>query len=94
MKEKKTIVLSNKQCIIKKNNIKSHRSKNDKKYNILTSLMDPILVTFGIDRERYHGGDLEVPSILTLFQNSNKIVHAFQTKIITIITDDTIEKIR
>ena len=48
------------------------------------------LVSFGIDRARYYGSDLEKTSILTLFQKSNKIFHVFQTKIMTIITDDSI----
>ena len=42
--------------------------------------MDSTLVSFGIDRARYHGGDLEETSILSLFQNSNKSIHAFQKK--------------
>ena len=40
--------------------------------------MDSTFVYFGIDRARYHGGDLEGTSILKLFQNSNKSFHAFQ----------------
>ena len=75
---------------LSKNNIKSYRSNNGKTYNSLISLMDSTLVSFGIDRARYHSGDLEGTSILILFQNSNKIFHVFQTTIMTIITDDTI----
>ena len=52
--------------------------------------MDSTLVSFWIDRTRYHGGDLEGTSILKLLQNSNKIFDAFQTKIMSIITDDSI----
>ena len=42
--------------------------------------MNSTLVTFGIDRTRYHGGDLERASILKLFQNSDKMFHAFPKK--------------
>ena len=42
--------------------------------------MDSTLISFGIERARYHCGDLEGTSILKLCQNSNKIFHAFQTK--------------
>ena len=52
--------------------------------------MDLTLISFGIDRARYHSGDLEGTSILKLFQNSNKIFHTFQSKIVVIITDDSI----
>ena len=52
--------------------------------------MDSTLVSFGINRARYHSGDLEGTSILRLFQNSNKSVHSFQTKIMIIIADDSI----
>ena len=37
-----------------------------KKYNNLTSLMDSTLVSFGIDRAKYHGDDLKGTSILKL----------------------------
>ena len=52
--------------------------------------MDSTLVSFRIGRAKYHGSDLERTSILKLFQNSNKILHTFQTKIMTIKTDDSI----
>ena len=39
--------------------------------------MDSTLVSFGIDRARYHDGDLERTSILRLCQNYNKIIHTF-----------------
>ena len=42
--------------------------------------MDSTSVSFGIDRARYHGGDLEGTSILKLFQNSNKIFHTLLKK--------------
>ena len=90
-KEKKSIIFGNKQCITyQKNNIKTYRSNNGRKYTSLTSLMDSTLISFEIDRERYHGGDLEGTSIINLFQNCNKSFHVFQTKIMTIITDDSV----
>ena len=52
--------------------------------------MDLTSISFGIDRTRYHSVDLEGTSILKLFQNSNKIFHAFQSNIVAIITDDSI----
>ena len=52
--------------------------------------MDSTLIYFEIDRVRYHGGDLEGTSIIKLFENSNKIFHVFQTKTMTIITDDSV----
>ena len=60
--------------------IKAYRSKNGKKYNNLTSLMGSPLVSFGIDWAIYQSGDLEGTSILKLFQNFNKIFHAFQKR--------------
>ena len=54
--------------------------------------MDLTSISFGIDRTRYHSVDLEGTSILKLFQNSNKIFHAFQSNIVAIITDDSILK--
>ena len=52
--------------------------------------MDSTIVSFGIDKARYHVGDLEGTYILNIFQNSNKSVHSFQTKIMIIIADDSI----
>ena len=90
-KWKWSIILSNEQCTtFQKNNIKRYRSNHGRKHNRLTSLMDSTLIYFGIDRTMYHGCCLERTSILKLFQNSNKIFHVFQTKNITIITDDLI----
>ena len=52
--------------------------------------MNSTLFSFGIYKVRYRPGYLEEASILKLFQNSNKIFHASQIKIMTIITDDSI----
>ena len=65
---------------LSKNNIKSYRSNNGKTYNSLISLMDSALVSFETYRARYYDSDLEGTSILKLFQNFNKIFHAFQKK--------------
>ena len=73
--------------LFKKKQYKTYRSNNEKN---MTSLMNPTLVSFRMDRSRYHDGDLEKTSILKLFQNSNKIFHAFKIKIMNIITDNPI----
>ena len=52
--------------------------------------MDSTLVFFRIGRARYHGSDLEGTFILKIFQNFNKIFHTFQTRVMKIITDDSI----
>ena len=49
--------------------------------------MEKILVTFGIDKARYHGGALEGNSIQKLFQNADDIFNTFLKEIMTIITD-------
>ena len=48
--------------------------------------MNSTLISVGINRARYHGGDLEGTSILKLFQNSNKFFMYFK-KIMIIIID-------
>ena len=54
--------------------------------------MNSSLVSFGIDRARDHSVYLEVTSIIKPFQNTNNIFQAFQTKIKTIVTNDSIFK--
>ena len=39
--------------------------------------MEKILVSFGIDKARYHGGALEGNYIRKLFQNANEIFKQF-----------------
>ena len=59
--------------ISKKRNIKNHRSSNNKHSKSITKFLEAKLVEFGIDRGRYHGGDLEGTSIIRLFQNADNI---------------------
>ena len=54
--------------------------------------MNSSLVSFGIDRARDYSVYLEVTSIIKPFQNTNNIFQAFQTKIKTIVTNDSIFK--
>ena len=42
--------------------------------------MNSALVSVGIYRARYRGGDLAGTSIIKLFQDANNIFQAFQTK--------------
>ena len=49
------------------------QEKSGKNYDSLTILMEKILVSFGIDKARYHGGTLEGNSIQKSFQNANEI---------------------
>ena len=87
-KDKEQIIISNKQCItFQKDLIKTTRKGSGKDYDSLTLLMEKILVTFGIDKARYHGGALEGNSIQKLFQNAHEIFNTFLKEIMTIITD-------
>ena len=52
--------------------------------------MEKILVSFGIDKARYHGGALEGNSIQKLFQNANEIFKQFLKEIMTIISDEKV----
>ena len=54
----------------------------------MTKILKVKLVDFGIDRVRYHDRDLEENSIVTLFQNADKILKEFSNKINNIITND------
>ena len=77
-KDKEQIIISNKQCItFQKDLIKTTRKGSGKNYDSLTLLMEKILVTFGIDKARYHGGALEGNSIQKIFQNAHEIFNAF-----------------
>ena len=60
---------------------------NGKNYDSLTVLMEKILVSFGIDKARYHGGALEGNFIQKLFQNENEMFKQFLKEIMTIISD-------
>ena len=50
-----------------KKKIKEKPSKN------ITLLLESKLIEYGIDREKYHGGDLEGTSIVRIFKKSNEI---------------------
>ena len=50
-----------------KKNIKNYRSLNNIHSKPITNILEAKLVESGIDRARYHGGDLEGTSIITLF---------------------------
>jgi len=52
--------------------------------------MEKILVSFGIDKARYHGDALEGNSIQKLFQNANEIFKQFLIEIKTIISDQKV----
>ena len=54
-----------------------YRNDNRRKYDSLTTFMDPSVVSFRIDRTRYYGGDLEGTSIIKIFQNANNMFQAF-----------------
>ena len=52
--------------------------------------MEKILVSFGIDKARYHGGALEGNFIQKLFQNANEMFKQFLKEIMTIISDEKV----
>ena len=78
--------------VSKKNNIKHNRSSNNKHSKSIANILEAKLVEFGIDRARYHGGDLEGTSIVWLFQNANKIFNQFSMAIKNIITNEEQKK--
>ena len=55
--------------------------------------MEIILVSYGIDKVRYHCGTLEGTSILKLLNNANRIFTDFKEEITKIITEKSILKI-
>ena len=55
--------------------------------------MEEILVSYRIDKARYHGGTLEGVSIQKLLQKANKIFTDFKDKITKIIIEKNILKI-
>ena len=82
------IISSNKQYIeYEEDCIKVYRIKNGKKPNSLIILMEKILVSYGIDIARYHGGKLEGTSIQKLLQNANGIFNDFKEEIMKIVTE-------
>ena len=57
--------------------IKTYRLSNGKNSKTITTILGGILVDFGINRAKYHGGDLRGTSIIRLFQNAETIFKAF-----------------
>ena len=55
--------------------------------------MEKILVSYGIDKARYHCGTLEWTSILKLLNNANRIFTDFKEEIMKIITEKSTLKI-
>ena len=55
--------------------------------------MKKILVSYGIDKTRYHGGTLEGTSIQKLLQNTNGIFTDFKEEIMKTITEKSTSKI-
>ena len=73
-----------------KRSYSKYKKKSRKNYDSLTIIMEKILVSFGIDKARYHGGALEGNSIQKLFQNANEIFKQFLIEIKTIISDEKV----
>ena len=65
-----------------KNKIKEKPSKN------ITFLLESKLIEYGIDRSKYHDGDLEGTSIVRIFQNANEIFKQFKISISKSISKD------
>ena len=76
----------------KKKEIKDYRLLHNKTSKSIANILEAKLVEVGIDRARYHGGDLEGTSIIRLFQNANKIFNQFSMKIKNIITNEEQKK--
>ena len=72
---------------------KLYRNKNGKNYDRLILLKEKILISYGIDKVRYHDGILEGTSIQKLLQNANGIFTDFKEEITKIITKKSILKI-
>ena len=82
------IISSNEQCIeYEEDCIKVYMNKNGKTIDSLIMLMENILVSYGIDKARYHGGTLEGTSIQKLLQNTNGIFTDLKEEIMKIITE-------
>ena len=72
--------------------IKTYRSSDNKNSKTTANILEAKLVEFGIDRARYHGGDLEGTSIIRLFQNVDNIFNQISVEINKIITNDDQKK--
>ena len=60
------------------------------KYDSLILLMEKILISYRIDKARYHVGTLEGTSIPKLLQNTNEIFTDFKDEITKKLTDKNI----
>ena len=54
--------------------------------------MESKIIEYGIDRAKYHGGDLEGTSIVRMFQNSNEIFNQFKISITKFISEEVQKK--
>ena len=86
------LIQSTNQLTISKKEYYNHRSSNNKHSKSITNVLEAKLVEFGINRARYHGGDLEGTSIIRLFQNADNIFKQFSIAINNIITNDEQKK--
>ena len=64
-----------------KKNIKNYSSSNNKHLKSITNIFEAKLVEFGIDRAKYHGGDLEGTSISDYFKMQITSSNNFQSKV-------------
>ena len=65
-----------------KKKIKEKPSKN------LIFILESKLIEYGIDRVKYHGGDLEGTSIVRMFQNSNEIFNQIKVDISKMVNEE------
>ena len=83
------LVITSQQLIkTQKNKIKEKPSKN------ITFLLESKLIEYGIDRAKYHGGDLEGTSIVRMFQNTNEIFNQFKISITKLLRNERAGKTR
>ena len=87
------MIIGTKQIISSRQiKINTYRSSHEKNSKSITNILEAKLVEFGIDRARYHGGDLEGTSVVRIFQNSEKMFKQFSIEINKIITNETLKK--
>ena len=69
-------------------NKESKKKIKEKPSRNLTFILESKLIEHGIDRAKYHGGDLEGTSIVRIFQNSNEIFTQFKEDISKLIKEE------
>ena len=77
------LIQSTNQLITPHKKIKPHRSshnKNSKK--TIANILEATLVEFGIDRARYHDGDIEGTSIIRLFKTHDSYYEFYSKNIV------------